>query len=143
MKLGKYVSSKGGIGVGGADQYILWSVFAANDKPVLLTQGQFWSGDASEQYKIAMIPASSGVTFSNDAYTLADFNGAMSLGGGALRGGVGTVADPANVFGHSGTAEYAYNFLIPPFWRVVVMSVTAGGSAADFGMIMGGFEVEA
>jgi len=142
MKLGKYVSSKGGIGVGGADQYILWSCFAANDKPVLLTQGSFWSGDAAEQYALALIPPSSGVTFRNDAYTLADFNGAIAIGSLTFRGGVGTVAQPYNIMANSTSPEATYNWLIPPYWRVVVQSVTAGGSSADFGVILGGFEIE-
>jgi len=137
FKLGKYLQSKGGIPVGGSDNQKLWEVFTARDKPVLFTVGQFWSGDASEYYTLVTVPPGHNL---DGTLGMADIPGAIVMLHGNIEGSVGTIASPFSLFGNWQRSSPTL-FIVPPDYSVAVMPVTAA-SANDFGVRLGGFELE-
>ena len=139
MKLGKWIQSKGGIPTSGSDQYIMSTVFVAGEKPVIITAGSYWSGDASETYRLSIIPPSGSVVWAENTYDMTDFNGALAFGG-QYGGNKGTILDPSSIFWSSDSAQ-TFGWIVPPYWRVVVYNTT-GASSTDFGMRLGGFEIE-
>ena len=142
FNLGQHLQSKGGIPVGGSDNNKLWSVFTARDKPVLITVLQFWSGDASEYYQLVQCPPGFAL---DGTLGMADINGSIALTpAGWIVGALGTVAEPRTLQpddpGRGGIV--AWNAIIPPDYSIAVQPVTAA-SAADFGVRVGGFEIDA
>lgn len=143
FSLGIYRQSKGGIPVGGSDNNKLWEVFTAEDKPVMVTQAQFWSGDASEYYQLVQVPPGFAL---NGTLGMADINGSIAMTpAGWMVGALGTVAEPrtlqADDPGRGGIQGFAF-FILPPNYSIAVQPVTAA-SAADFGVRVGGFELDA
>ena len=141
-KLGEYLQSKGGIPVGGSDNNKLWSVFTARDKPILVTVLQYWSGDASEFYQLVQCPPGFAL---DGTLGCADIVGSIALMSPAfMEGATGTVAEPYTLqaadAGRSGFV--AMSFILPPDYSIAVQPVTAA-SAADFGVRIGGFEIDA
>jgi len=137
--LGKYLQSKGGIPVGGSDNNKLWSVFTAQDKPVLIMAGCYWSGDTSEYYGFAQIPPGFAL---DGTLGMADIPGAIVFFSGNIEGAVGTIASPESLFGHYTRTPVGSWFILPPHYSIAVQPVTAA-SAADFGVRIGGFEIDA
>lgn len=136
-KLGKWVQSKGGIPVGGSDNNKLWEVFTAEDKPVVITCGGYWSGDASEYYTFMLVPPNFAL---NGTLGPADILGCIPLMVGNIEGNLGTIASPISLM-NSYQRSSGPHWVIPPEYSIAVMPVTAA-STADFGVRVGGFECE-
>ena len=140
MKLGNYIIGKGGIPVGGSDNNKLWRVFTAGSKPVLIMTGSFWSGDASEYYELIQVPPGHNL---NGTLGVDDIKGAITIFAGNLEGAVGTLASPEPLFGHyTRTPLGTAGFVLPPEYSIAVQP-TSAASAADFGIRIGGFELDA
>ncbi len=139
FKLGQYLIGKGGIPVGGSDNNKLWQVFTAGDRPVLIMCGHYWSGDASEYYTLNQIPPGFAL---NGTLGMTDIPGAIEFFTGNIEGAVGTVASPESLFGHYTRTPVGAWFILPPNYSIAVQPVTAA-SAADFGVRIGGFEIDA
>jgi len=142
--LGKYIQAKGGIPVGGSDNNKLWECFTAGDKPVLITILQYWSGDASEYYQLVQVPPGKNL---NGTLGMADINGSICITSGGLNivGGIGTVAEPLNLQATVAVDRVGmqmFYYLLPPNYAIAVQPITAA-SSADFGVRIGGFELDA
>ena len=135
MNYGKYRQSIGGVPAGG-DQSKLSGVFTAMDKPMLITAAQFYGGDASEYYTIVQIPPGAG--FLDATLTMSDIPGAIVVTYGNIEGG-GTEDSPQS-FLNAFQSQSTLGWLLPPYYSLAVMPVTAASTAAFVGT-MGGFEL--
>lgn len=142
--LGNYIQAKGGIPVGGSDNNKLWECFTAEDKPILITVLQYWSGDASEYYQLVQVPPGRAL---DGTLGMAEINGAIVItsGGANIAGGLGTVAAPYNLqatVAVDRVGMQSFSFILPPYYSIAVQAITAA-SSADFGVRIGGFEINA
>jgi len=127
---------KGGIPTGGSDNSKLWIAFTAGKNPVQLIAGTYWSGDAAENYGLVMLPP--GVNTSpNGTVTLEGSMGAIMLN--FQMAGGSTAASPSAVWPGQKTAGQTPP-VVPPFWTVYVVPLTAA-SAADFQLRLLGMEL--
>lgn len=124
---GEFRSQVGGIPVGGSDNSKLWVAFVAEEHPVQLIAGTFWSGDSGEDYGLIALPP--GVeTGVNGTKTLTGSMGGIMYAAQLNAGH--TVVDPGIIWPARKTAGNTPPVL-PPFWTLYVIPLTAA-STADF-----------
>ena len=141
FKLGKYRQNTGGVAAG-ADQDKCWRVFEAEDKPMLITALSYYGGDASEYYYFAQVPPGTSLSGNPDGtQTLTNLEGAIAVGIGNIEGATGTQNAPFTFWGNWQRSSGQY-WILPPFYTLVVLPVTAASTAA-FTVWMGGFEIDA
>lgn len=124
---GEWRSQTGGIPVGGSDNSKLWVAFVAQENPVQLIAGSFWSGDSGEDY--GLIAIAPGVnTKQNGTATLVGSMGGIMYAAQMNAGH--TQADPGIIWPARKTAGNTPPVL-PPFWTLYCVPLTAA-STADF-----------
>lgn len=120
----------------GSAAEILHRVFTAGEKPVAITQGQYYGGDTGEGGTLFLIPPNafiSGMKPSDQAGSIAITNG------GVMSGAKGTVEFPSNVLG---TIDGRFPLLIMPAFSSIAVNLNASNAAA-FSVRLGGFELDA
>jgi len=133
---GELRSQKGGIPVGGSDQSISHLVFAAGENPVKIIAGSYRSGDANEEYNLALVPPDFVV-----GTVIAGGNQGTYVLNGQLLGGLYTATKLGNVFQDITTKSQAgKDWIIPPYWQVIVWPASAA-SAADFRVYLLGMDL--
>jgi len=126
---GEVRSQIGGIPVGGSDNSKLWVAFVAQENPVQLIAGSFWSGDSGEDYSLVALPP--GVqTGQNGSTTLTGLMGGICYVQQMNGGSTYTAVNPAPIWPARKTAGNTPPIL-PPFWTLYVLPATAA-STADF-----------
>jgi hypothetical protein len=139
--LGKYRQSTGGVAAG-SDNNVVYRVFQAENRPMLITALSYYGGDSSEYYQFAQVPPGSALDGAPDGtLTMTDLGGAIPLGIGNIEGATGTQDAPFTFFGNWQRSSGAY-WILPPFYTLVVYPVTAASTAA-LTVWIGGFELGA
>lgn len=135
MKIGRWMQGKGGIPTTGSDQYILFRVFQNQEKPFMIQNINYHSGDAGDKYQLYVAPPSAKL---DGTETVLDLKGSYGINT-TLLGAAGTLQDPRIVPTQQGSGFPMA--LIPPYWSIAVCDLT-GASAADFKVQIGGYEIE-
>ena len=140
-KLGKYVQGMGSI-PSGSDAAIVFPILTAGLKPILVTVGSWYGGDANEYIQIGMINSSTNSKLGAKSWDewQQDGNG-VSVFGGNLAGNDFSAQLPGTMFGNyirspMGTA----GFYLPPNYTLVMWASAANTNA--WYATMGGFECE-
>ncbi len=139
MKLGKAVVGSGKIPAG-SDASTLWHVFQADDKPVIITNGSFWGGDAGEYIGLYIAPP--GPSIANGTQSPADYGGseanAIAVVSGNLEGGNYTNVSKSSIF--SNFLRGSMYTLVPPNWTVMIWQ--NAGNTTTWKVQLQGFEIE-
>ncbi len=136
MHFGRYLISSTTLEAGtGAET--LFRVFTAGEKPVALTNVQYYGGDAGEAMQLFLIPP--------NAFTAgmkpSDQAGSIALStGGSLRGNTGTVEEPATVVGVPMDSRFPMQVI--PAFASIACSLDASNTTA-MSVRLGGFEIDA
>ena len=136
MHYGKYRQSIGGVAAG-ADNLKLWRVITASEVPLLITAAQYYGGDASEYYTFVQIPP--GAAALDGTATMSDIPGAIVVTAGNIEGGAYTEDVPRSLL-NSFERQSTWGWLLPPYYALAVMPVTAGSTLALV-CTAGGFEI--
>ncbi len=139
IKLGRFIQGQGSIPAGG-DANIVHRIFTAGNKPVLVTAGGYWGGDAGEYIVIGMVSPS--MNSSLGAKEWSDFlesgNGIPILTGN-LEGAV-TANGSQSLFGAFLRTSMNGQFILPPNYSFVMWANAA--NAAAWYCTVAGFECE-
>ncbi len=140
MKLGKAIVGFGKIPAG-SDANSLWHCFQADAKPIWITNGSWWGGDANETLMLYIAPP--GPSVANGTQSPADFGGdernAIAVTpNGAWEGALYTNTEKGAMFGSRN--QTTQGFYIPANWTVLLWSDTA--NTATWKVSLQGFEIE-
>lgn len=126
----------------GNDAFIVFPIFTAGDKPILISNGSWYGGDASEYIQIGMVNSSRNAELGAKSWDEWQQTGnGSSVFGGNLAGNDFSAQLPGCMFGNyirspMGTA----GFYLPPNYTLVMWASAA--NAAAWYATMGGFECE-
>lgn len=140
MKFGKSIVAFGKI-PGGSDQYSLWHVFQAGDKPVRIVTGAWWGGDLNETCQLYIGPP--GPSIANGTQDPSDYGGdernAIPVTAtGAFTGNDFTNQNKGTMF--NGRNVPSIGFYVPANWNVMIWQDTANTTA--WKVQLQGFEIE-
>jgi len=139
-----YKFGKSTVGYGkipaGSDQYSLWNIFQAGDKPVAITNGTYWGGDAAEILTLYIGPPAALATGGSSP---SDYNGnernTIAVYG-TMVGGDYTNNLKAPMFGNFTRTASPIGFIVPANW--VVMAAADNANTASWKVSLQGFELE-
>ena len=136
---GQVRSQKGGIPTGGSDNSKAWGVFTAGEHPVEIIAGTYRSGDANEEYCLAIVPPSFPSLDGNT--TIAGGTQGVIVLNGQLLGGLFTAIKPGNVYQDITTkSQTGSRWIIPPYHHVVVFP-TGATSSSDLPVYLLGMDL--
>lgn len=130
---GRFLIQESTIGAGSSAE-LLFRVFTAGEKMVIIDYVQYEGGDSGESLQLFLIPANAYST----GLKASDIPGSIAItAGGIMRGALGTPDEPAVLLGEAGQRPGS---IIPPF--CVVAATMSAGNTAAWNLALGGFELD-
>lgn len=135
MKIGAFVQGNGEIPAGG-DAFIVHPIMTAGNKPVMVTAGGYWGGDAGEYIMLGMVSPSMNSSLGQKEWSefLESGNGIPVLTGN-LEGSV-TANNSQSIMGAYLRTSMGQQFILPANY-VLVMWANAANTAAWHSTIAG------